>query len=358
MFNISNMLHDYNALHALPEEGYKEFNTKNYIINRLYNISYIRMIYSGEHGLIYEYKGNESDIFDIAFRAELDAVEIDTNKNIFYHSCGHDAHMSILLSLIEYLNIGKITKNLLFIFQASEEKYGGAYGIVKQIQSLGLTVNSLLGLHVTPDLYPGLVSCNSGKIMASITCVKINISVKDYHHTANPKRSLLRVFLDIHTEIEKINNEITSAQILITNFFTDGSHNVQPKNLSFNLSIRATNNKEKSCLLEKSIQKIESRLTMNETVYFNQILDYPCVYNDYKLYEKFQMNFYEKQFILKTPFMMSGDDISLYQKYLKVPTLYIFIGCYSKKSKNLHSKEFIVPEKTMKVGLYVLLKNL
>lgn len=358
MFSISNICNDYNVLHEIPEEGYKEIKTKNYIIYRLNNNSYIRLLYSGKHGLIYEYKGNESEIVDIAFRAEMDAVEIDTNNNIFYHSCGHDAHMSILISVIEYINETLPIKNLVFIFQASEEKYGGAYGIVQQIQRLGLTIQSLLGLHVTPDLFPGLISCNSGKIMASIACTKINISKKNYSHTSISDNSLLKIFERICNEIEEINKETNNSQVLITNFFSDGSHNVQPKSLSFNLSIRTINNDEKISVFKKTMQKIESKLTSKETISYSEVLDYPYVYNDFNLYKKFRMIFYDKNFILKTPFMMSGDDISLYYEHLKIPTLYIFIGCYSKKSTNLHSSEFVVPEQTMKTGLYVLLKSL
>ena len=55
--------------------------------------------------MIYQYRGREEQdkYYDLAFRSELDAVEINESAQVYYHGCGHDAHTSIQLELATYV---------------------------------------------------------------------------------------------------------------------------------------------------------------------------------------------------------------------------------------------------------------
>ena len=132
---MKNLEIDYKALHQIPEEGFEEFKTQQYIIDRLEHLNC--KIYKIHTGVIAFFNFNKD--YTIAFRAELDGLNIleETNKEYqsihqgYMHACGHDGHMSILLGLCDYLSENTSNVNVCCIFQPSEEKYGGALQMIK-----------------------------------------------------------------------------------------------------------------------------------------------------------------------------------------------------------------------------------
>ncbi|MFR3921764.1 MAG: M20/M25/M40 family metallo-hydrolase [Dysosmobacter welbionis] len=72
----------------------------------------------------------------VAFRAELDALPVTEATDLPYasvhpgrmHACGHDAHTAMVLTLAEYAaeHLAELPRNVLFLFQPSEETTGGA----------------------------------------------------------------------------------------------------------------------------------------------------------------------------------------------------------------------------------------
>ena len=100
----------------------------------------------------------------VAFRAELDALPVTEATDLPYasvhpgrmHACGHDAHTAMVLTLAEYAaeHLAELPRNVLFLFQPSEETTGGAGSCVRAA-CWSATVRRIFGLHCGPAWRPG-----------------------------------------------------------------------------------------------------------------------------------------------------------------------------------------------------------
>ena len=339
----------YEQLHRRPEPGFSEEKTKCYIKDFLSPYPELKKISEGKMGLIYQYVGRkeEKHHYDLAFRAELDAVEMDEFYGTYYHGCGHDAHTSIQLELITYVCRNKPKLNVLFIFQASEEKYGGAKEVCKFLKDKRISISRIYALHVTSDLYPNFVSINKGDILAAGLTCHLKLSLKNSGHVSNHGDSAASLFSKLVLLSESLDE--LDCQCRITNFSTNGSHNVSPTEIKFNITFRG----KSSDICKQQHQKFLDQLNVE---YQNEvIMNYPLLHNNTMLYEWVEQVLSQSKVVktLKTPFLFSCDDFAFYGKELDVPTCYFFIGAYS-QGHPIHSNEFITPKASLLRGLYVM----
>jgi len=118
-------------LHAHPELSYKEFETSQFVQQKLteFAIPFEVKATTGVIGLI---KGKNPESRVIALRADMDALPITEENNVDYksqnagimHACGHDVHTTILLGAAKILNELKAEweGTIKLIFQPGEEK--------------------------------------------------------------------------------------------------------------------------------------------------------------------------------------------------------------------------------------------
>ena len=180
------LIDDYKALHQIPEESFKEFKTQEYLLKqlRLLNCEIIELKPTGILALF-----NYGNTDTIAFRCEMDGLAIKEDNDFDFkskhegmmHACGHDGHMSILLSLADYLSTVKCPKNICLIFQPSEESYGGAYQVINNTEYKQLHIKEVYGLHLWPNLKKGIIASKSKILMASATEIDITINGKSSH---------------------------------------------------------------------------------------------------------------------------------------------------------------------------------
>ncbi len=112
----------------------------------------------------------------IAFRADIDARPGKENTGLPYsskvdtvtHSCGHDAHTSILLGAAKHLYSQKenLKGKIFFIFQPAEEIPGGAEDIVGSGILTKLKIKSISTLHTSPKLPVGTIIASPCYFMA------------------------------------------------------------------------------------------------------------------------------------------------------------------------------------------------
>lgn len=158
--------------HAHPEISFQEVETTKKVSEILTEMAVRHHTFSDVTGVIAEIgEGNRV----VAVRADMDALwqEVDGEFRA-NHSCGHDAHMSMVLGALAYLQDMELGCRVRFIFQPAEEKGNGSIEMVER--GAVDDVSHLFGVHlrpieeipfgkVTPSIHHGAGIFLSGKIM-------------------------------------------------------------------------------------------------------------------------------------------------------------------------------------------------
>ncbi|HGN7065336.1 TPA: M20/M25/M40 family metallo-hydrolase [Staphylococcus aureus] len=97
-------------LHQYPELSFEEFQTHDYIVNQLSQLSCDIETPIGRNGIKATFKGLGTGP-TIALRADFDALPVEELNDVPYksknpgcmHACGHDGHTAILLTVAEFI---------------------------------------------------------------------------------------------------------------------------------------------------------------------------------------------------------------------------------------------------------------
>lgn len=148
--------------HANPELSFKEFNTAAKIVEYLKSYG-ITEIYEGcaGTGVVAVIRGG-LDGPCIGLRADIDALPVLETSDVEYkskntgvmHACGHDGHITGLLTAAKVINEERSTLKgcVKLLFQPAEEGYGGAKVMVDEgcleEGKWGPHVDSVYGIHL------------------------------------------------------------------------------------------------------------------------------------------------------------------------------------------------------------------
>jgi len=139
----------YDALHAMPEVAFAEHRTSAWLAEKVKAAGFIVMTGVGGTGIVATLKGKEPGP-TVALRADMDALAYTVNgEDVCVHSCGHDAHSSMVLTAAEELAKADIRRGTLkILFQPAEETVLGA---LKMIEAGALDdVDVVIGIHLRP----------------------------------------------------------------------------------------------------------------------------------------------------------------------------------------------------------------
>jgi amidohydrolase len=162
-------------LHAVPELGFKENDTADYLRERLDPLSFDRLQTGvAGTGIVADIKGGRPGRA-VMVRADMDGLPIteagdlpfrSTRRGVM-HACGHDVHLAVALEVARALagHRQQLPGMVRFVFQPAEEIAGGAKPMVEAGVLDG--IDRVVGLHVWAGLPTGQVSVRSGAMMAS-----------------------------------------------------------------------------------------------------------------------------------------------------------------------------------------------
>ena len=149
---MSNVLKHYGYLHTIPEVGLEEVKTSAYLAEQLEKAGFkVTRNVGGATGVIGIYDtGVEGPT--LALRADMDALgHVIDGVPCARHTCGHDAHSSMVLAAAEEIIREKIvTKGRLkILFQPAEEIAAGALTMIAggAIDD----VDMIIGSHIRPE---------------------------------------------------------------------------------------------------------------------------------------------------------------------------------------------------------------
>ncbi|ATW25732.1 amidohydrolase [Candidatus Formimonas warabiya] len=138
----------FHRLHEIPEVSWQEYRTTAWIKDRLKELGYDLITIPNSTGLI-GMRGKGP--FTVALRADMDALCHSTGAGEqILHSCGHDAHMAMVLTAAGALAPLSLPEGtaLKIVFQPAEEQGEGALRLIES--GVMDDVDFLFGVHLRP----------------------------------------------------------------------------------------------------------------------------------------------------------------------------------------------------------------
>ena len=179
-------------LHEYPEVSGEEYETSKFLKEFVKNEGLEIVEIGGTGFIVVLDSGKEGKT--VALRTDIDALPMQESKynligrkkyisknNGVCHSCGHDAHMAMLLWSMRVLNQVKesLSGRILFLFEEGEER---GLGIKSMLDGLNrFKVDAIWGIHMATFLETGKVSISPGPVMAGVTPFKIQVIGKSGH---------------------------------------------------------------------------------------------------------------------------------------------------------------------------------
>ncbi|SDF03574.1 amidohydrolase [Sporolituus thermophilus] len=137
------------TLHEMPEVGFEEVKTSAFLADALRAAGYQVQTGVGGTGVVGVLdSGNPGPV--LALRADMDALgHMVEGKPCAIHSCGHDAHSAMVLTVAEELARKGIERGKLkILFQPAEEKLFGALRVIED--GAIDDVEMVVGIHLRP----------------------------------------------------------------------------------------------------------------------------------------------------------------------------------------------------------------
>ncbi|MDQ0857796.1 amidohydrolase [Bacillus sp. V2I10] len=267
------ILKTYQELHLLAEPSWEEEKTSQYIKEKLVNAGFIIQTYEGHFGFIAELEGEQSDV--IALRADMDALVQEVDGVVVpNHSCGHDAHSTMVLFTALTLSKQKMKHTVRFIFQPAEEKAAGALKMMEE--NVLQKVKFLGGIHLRPVMEipfgkaaPVILHGSTASIKGVIKGVPA--------HAARPElgNNPLETAALLIGAIRQIQlNAADHYSIKITELHGGEASNLIPENARFTLDLRAESNDTMEMLLEKAKHTITKIEELTETEITSKVEEY------------------------------------------------------------------------------------
>jgi N-acetylcysteine deacetylase len=355
-------------LHMNPELSSQEFETTKRINGWLKEFGIAQIPANLITGTAGEITGKQQGP-TIALRADIDALPIQEASALPFrskidgvsHMCGHDVHTTITLGagiILQELS-DRLHGNVRLLFQPAEETEGGAVSMIEQGLLEG--VQSIIGLHNSPDIPTGTMGIKEGSFMASCDDFILTIKGKGGHaalpeNTIDPIMIGSAVVSQLQTIVSRTVSAKESAVVSIGSFQAGATNNVIPDKAILKGTVRTSNEEVR----QKIYQVFKKMVTNTVTGFGGEVeIDYqfliPAVVNDARITEIVRsaaVSIVGEENTIPSDSTMGGDDFSYYQK--EVPGCYVWLGSRNEEKgiiHGLHHPEFMVDEEAIKIGI-------
>jgi amidohydrolase len=352
-------------LHKIPEQSLKEYKTSAYLKEQLEAMGLKTFSLLETDVLVFiDVKSDTT----IAFRSDIDALPIEeetsndfqSNHSGYMHACGHDGHMSMLLTFAEYLsqNINKLKQNILLIFQPAEESIGGAKLLTDKGLLEDYNVSSIYGIHLYPEISQGTLASRPYEFMAMASEVTIKVHGKTAHgampHLGVDANVILsKLLIDLQTIQTRQLSPLENTIITFGKFGGGTVRNIVSDYAFMEGTIRAFS-KETFAFIKSQIRALAKAY---ETSHFCSIdvemtEGYLPVINDKDLFDLWlEANKDIPIHVFEKPLMIA-EDFSFYQD--KVKGLFFYVGTKNIDKgfiHSLHNSKFDFDEEALLLGV-------
>ena len=359
--NLINIRKD---LHQIPELGFEEFKTQEYILNILKKLPLILHTFDFT-GIVAEYKKNEGPY--LIFRTDMDALPIieetgcgfESKHHGKMHACGHDIHMTIMLGLIEKVIEKNPERNILFVFQPAEEGEGGAKKMIETGIFDDYEVSGAFALHVFGKLPVGTVSTKPGIFFANASEFDIYFEGKTAHVAfPNNGKNAFSAAIEFYQEMKKRLTQKFGQNYIceVGKIFGGQVRNAIPDKTVFEGTMRSfsiENQNEMKSILREIAREIEKKTQVKITPKF--LSDYVSVNNNEDLSLKFKAKIEKSKYKFEeAKAVMTGEDFGFFSQ--KFPGLLFWLGADNGDHYDLHYSKFLPDENCIDVGIEVFWK--
>jgi amidohydrolase len=355
--------------HTYPELGFNEFRTSETIATCLgeAGLEVKRgFAVTGVTGLL---RGSEKGK-TLLIRSDMDALPIQEQTGLPFasqnegvmHACGHDGHMSMLLTTARILarHREEIKGNILFLFQPNEEN-AGAERMISEGALSGHNVDAALGLHLWSPVPTGKVGINPGPMMAASHYFYLTIKGRGGHagmpHKAvDPIEAASRIIESVqHLQTREFDCLEEPTVIMFCNIHGGTSPIVVPEKVELQGSIRFLH--ERGDHVERRFEEIVSRVCQMtgteyelEIVIGNRLLSNDPGMTD--LVVKEASKIVGRENICPDMRMMVGEDFAEFARTVKSAFYFLGTGNPEKGSDlSHHHPRFTIDEDSLPLGV-------
>ena len=257
------------TLHMVPELSLHEFKTSEHCANEMTKLG-LKVTKLWGEGFIADLDAPNGQ-GRVAIRADMDALPIQELNDVPYrskhdgvaHMCGHDTHMTIAMGTAKMLTErkDKLTRNVRFIFQPSEElPPGGAKGLIEE--GCLDDVDEVYGLHNIPEMEVGTVSTCVGPMTAAADIFEIKLTGKG-GHAARPHESLdpipaaAELVSMLQTLISRRIASDVPAVLSVTKLKAGTTHNIIPDDAELMGTVRTYEESARALIIEEMGRMVE-----------------------------------------------------------------------------------------------------
>jgi amidohydrolase len=244
--------HDF---HKFPEVGFTEIRTSTRVSEVLSSLGCRVRRNVGKTGVLGEL-GHGLPI--VAIRADMDALPLQEDNQTEYvsqnpgvmHACGHDAHIAILLGVVEMLAKEEhLPGTVRFLFQPAEEVADdeGISGAPRMIQDGAMAggVGMVIALHVSSHVPVGQIQIGAGPSSGGVDTFRASIIGKG-GHGARPNQTVDPIFISafvilaLNGIVSRRLNPFDPAVVTIGSIHAGNAENIIPNAVDILGTIRYT----------------------------------------------------------------------------------------------------------------------
>jgi amidohydrolase len=371
-YNFTEIVKIRRHIHQNPELSNQEYKTAAFISETLKSFGIEHKSGVFETGIVGLIRGKNPDKKVVALRADMDALPVLEKNDVDYksqnkgvmHACGHDVHTASLLGAAKILNQIKdeFEGSIKLIFQPAEEKIpGGAKFMIEEGVLMDPPVDTVLGMHVFPELEVGTVGFKTGKYMASSDEITLTVKGKGGHAAmpnilVDPILIASHIIVALQQIVSRQANYAIPTVLSFGEIIADGTFNVIPNEVLIRGTFRAFDENWRKQAHE-SIRKMAKGIAQGMGGDCDVFIDhgYPFLVNDEQVTQqafRSAQEYLGKDQVEELALRTTGEDFAYFAQAL--PSCFYRIGTANSKkglTSNLHSSTFNVDEEALEIGM-------
>ena len=238
-------------IHAHPELGFEEVETRRHVIRCLHEWGYEIHEGLGVTGVVGTLRRGAGP--RIGLRADMDALPIQESTGLPWasrvagkmHACGHDGHTAMLLAAAwELARRDSFRGTVHLIFQPAEEGQGGAKRMLDDGLFRLFPCDAIFAMHNMPGFPVGQLGFRPGPFMASADTAVIRIRATGGHgavpdKAVDPVVVAASLVMALQSVVARNVSPLDMAVVTVGAILAGEAANVIPESAEMRLSIRA-----------------------------------------------------------------------------------------------------------------------